>query len=277
MKTLSFARGARRAHHGGMFTVLQRMDDGAARHTQGGAPAPLRQFRPLTVLAAPRAEPAEALEEWAAGQDWIQALFSSHRRLLPGLHFTFEAESDGLYPRASHERGRLEREWLEFCEKCLPGVLAESLLDAWRSADDATSLSGFDTSFHPPAAESERSLEAGRLLLARTRGALHQGVLGRYRSMWEAGSTPGHFIAVWAAVARFFQLSLGAYLTEYLRLEWDMARQSLACGGRALGLEELAGLASALIRGRPAGLELLQEPVTAPPASSAGGSRGALP
>lgn len=260
-----------------MFTVLQRMDDGAARHTQGGALESPRALRPLTLLAAPGARPLDALEEWAAGQEWIQTLFSSHRRLLPGLHFSFEAEPTGLYPRADRERERLEKSWREFCQNHLHRHLASALLAAWRCAEDAADLSHFDANFHPPAAENTRSLEAGHLLLERTHGALHQGVLGRYRTLCAAGSTPGHFIAVWAAVARFFQLSLGTYLTEYLRLEWDTARQCLPCGGRALELEELASVASAIIRSSPSGLTLLDAAVTAPHASSADESHGALP
>jgi len=282
-----------------MFKVMQRMDDGAPPHTQGGArvcapvtrqergrTCPPRVFaarvtRPLTVLAAPRAQPAEALEAWAEAQEWIQTLFSSQRRLLPGVHFIFKTAAGGLYPRLAHERRRLEMAWRVFCAERLPGGLAETLLDAWRAAEDAEALARVDAAFHLPADESRRSMEGGRLLLERTRWAPHQGALGRYRALREAGAAPGHFIIVWAAVARFFQLGLGSYLTEYIRLEWDTARQSLACGGRALNLEEMAGLASALMRGRSAGLSLLEADeeaaVTAPPSSSAGESRGAPP
>lgn len=278
MKTLSFARGARRAHLGGMFTVLQRMDDATARHTQGGVQAPQRALRPLTLLAAPGVQPLDALEEWAAGQEWIQTLFSSHRRLLSGLHFVFMARDAGLYPRADLGRERLEKAWQDFCRNRLPTDLAAALLQAWRSATDAAELSDFDNHFTMQAAESARSLEAGHLLLARTHAARHQGVLGRYRTLCETGASPGHFIAVWAAVARFFQLSLGTYLTEYLRLEWDTARQCLPCGGHALKLEELACVASSLMRSQPTGLALLDEPIsTAPRASSADESHGALP
>jgi hypothetical protein len=254
-----------------MFRILQRMDDNTPRHSAGGAPL---SRLPVTVLADAREDALEALAGWARGLDWLQPLFAGHRHRLDALHFAFAPPvGAGLYPRAGAARAVLETQWCEFTRLDVCQRLAPRFGFVWQAAArDAQALAAADAALDFKGEEAARSLAAGRLLLERLRGARHLGLLGHYRAAWQAGRAPGHFFAAWAAVADCFQIGLAAAAAEYLRLEWQLAVARLPAG-EALSVELAGPVASFL---QAAGVPVLAG-VTAPPSSSADGSRGVLP
>lgn len=205
-----------------MLRLLQRMDDTEPRLPAGGTVSPKQPLRSLTVLADADETEGEALEDWSRGLDWVQWLFSSIRHRRDHLHFA--------KARSQPER-LLPQEWSRFAEGPLTRALAPHFRKAWQAAQglDLQGLLAADTAFSKELSteEAERSVEAGRLLLKATRQARYQGMLGHYRGACENGTTPGHFLTVWAAVAHFFQLSLASAIAEYLRLEWMMATRHL--------------------------------------------------
>jgi hypothetical protein len=254
-----------------MFRLLQRMDDNTPRHAAGGAPL---SRLPVTVLADADEDALEALAGWARGLDWLQPLFAGHRHRLDALHFAFVPPAGfGLYPRAGAARAALAAQWRDFSQADLPGRLAPRFGRVWQAAAEGVeALVAADAALDFTGEEAARSLEAGRLLLQRLQGARHLGRLGRYRAAWQEGRAPGHFLAAWAAVAGCFQIGLAAAAAEYLRLEWQLAAARLPAG-EPLSLD-LAGPVAGLLKA--AGVPVLAG-VTAPPSSSAGESRGALP
>lgn len=247
------------------------MDDNTPRHAAGGTSA---SRLPLMVLADADEDAFEALAGWARGLDWLQPLFAGHRHRLEALHFAFAPPvGTGLYPRAGVLRAALTVQWRDFIRADLPGRLAPRWGQVWRAASEGVeSLVSADAALDFSGAEAVRSLAAGRLLIERLQGARHLGRLGRYRAAWQAGRTPGHFLAVWAAVAECFQIGLAPAAAEYLRLEWQLAVARLPVG--ELLAVELASPVAGLLQA--AGVPVMMD-VTAPPSSSAGESRGALP
>ncbi len=254
-----------------MFRILQRMDDNTPRHAAGGAPL---SRLPVTVLADAHEDALEALVGWARGLDWLQPLFAGHRHRLDALHFVFAPPAGaGLYPRAGAARAALSAQWRDFSQTDLPGRLAPRFGRVWQAAaQSAEALVSADAALDFPDEEAARSLAAGRLLLERLQGARHLGRLGRYRAAWQAGRTPGHFLAAWAAVADCFQIGLAATTAEYLRLEWQLAVARLPAGEPSS--VELAGPVAGFLQA--AGVPVLAG-VTAPPSSSADESLGVLP
>lgn len=249
------------------------MDDNTPRHAAGGAGL---SRLPVTVLADAHEDALEALAGWARGLDWLQPLFAGHRHRLDALHFAFAPPAGaGLYPRAGAARAALAAQWRDFTQTDLPGRLASRFGRVWQAAaQGAEALVAADAALDFTGEEAARSLAAGRLLLDRLQGARHLGRLGRYRAAWQAGRTPGHFFAAWAAVADCFQIGLAAAVAEYLRLEWQLAVAHLPSEpGLPAPLEWAAPVASFL---QAAGVPVLTA-VTAPPSSSAGESRGVLP
>lgn len=247
------------------------MDDNTPRHAAGGAPL---SRLPVTVLADAQEDALEALAGWARGLDWLQPLFAGHRHRLAALHFSFVPPAGaGPYPRASAARAALEARWREFTQVDVSRRLAPRFGFVWQAAArDAQALAAADAALDFEGKEAARSLAAGRLLLERLQGARHLGRLGRYRAAWQAGRAPGHFLAAWAAVADCFQIGLAAAAAEYLRLEWQLAVARLPAG-EPLSVELAGSVASFL---QAAGVPVLAG-VTAPPSSSAAGSRGVLP
>lgn len=226
------------------------MDDTEPRlPAAGGAVLPRPALRSLTVLADADETEAEALDDWARGLDWVQWLFSSIRHRRDHLHF--------VTARSPSER-RLPQEWSRFAEGSLTRVLAPHFREAWQAAQalDLPALLAVDAAFSKrlDAEEAERSVEAGRLLLKATRQARYQGMLGHYRTACESGTTPGHFLTVWAAVAQFFQLSLASAIAEHLRLEWMMAARHLPVTPE---IENLAPLTARLMQPQAAELRVM--------------------
>lgn len=247
------------------------MDDNTPRHATGGAPL---SRLPVTVLADAEEDELEALAGWARGLDWLQPLFAGHRHRLDALHFAFVPPAGaGLYPRVGAARAALAAQWRDFTQTDLPGRLAPRFGRVWQAATvGVEALVAADAALDFTGGDAARSLAAGRLLLDRLQGARHLGRLGRYRAAWQAGRTPGHFLAAWAAVADCFQIGLTAAAAEYLRLEWQLAVARLPVG-EPLSVE-LAGPVAVFLQA--AGVPVLAG-VTAPPSSSAGESRGVLP
>jgi hypothetical protein len=231
-----------------MFRLLQRMDDATPRSTEGGGGGTRPLLKPLTVLAAADETPAEAVESWARGLDWVQWMFSSIRNRMQALYLEHPLEEPEL----------------------LLQPLTEHLLQAWRAAEagDADALQTLDGALSEAMTEEvmKRSQAAGVLLLRSTRGARYQGVLGRYRRACEEGATPGHFLTVWAAVGHFFQLAPANLIAEYLRLE-------LAFGsglGEAMAESPIiARLTSSLLRQSGADLRLFAAAADFPDAACA--------
>ena len=227
------------------------MDDSEPRRDEAGAhPPSLQILSPVTVLADGDETAAEALEDWSRGLDWVHWLFSSVRQRLPHLHFA-PPSLTRLHGSATVAQLRLASAWDAFAETTLVHVLGPAMTAAWQAVQrgDATALMNLDRGLAAqlPGAMVQPSLEAGSLLLRSTRGARYQGMLGRYRSAQEEGSTPGHFIFVWAAVGHFFQLGRTNVIAEYLRLEWDMAARHVCRDAQPLSLEKLTRLTSRLM------------------------------
>lgn len=200
-------------------------------------PPPLRS---LTILADANETETEALEDWARGLDWVQWLLSSIRHRRDHLHW-----QGSRSPSAK----LLTQEWARFADASLSRTLAPHLREVWQAVQtsDLSAMLAADAAFSrvltPEQAES--SAEAGRLLLKATRQARYQGQLGHYRTACENGTTAGHFLTVWGAVAHFFQLSFASTIAEYLRLEWAMATRHLPI---TPDVPSLAELTSAVMR-----------------------------
>jgi hypothetical protein len=231
METLSFA-GFQQSHDiSRMFRLLQRMDDTEPRLPAGGVQPPLRS---LTVLADPNETETEALEDWARGLDWVQWLLSSIRQRMEHLHCTTS--------RPASEK-LLCQEWSRFTENSLTTSVAPHFREVWQAVHSSNlqALLAADAAFSKSlsAEEAERSVEAGRLLLKATNKARYQGLLGHYRNACENGTSHGHFLTLWAAVADFFQLSLASAIAEYLRLEWAMATRHLPVTPELVNLPQI--------------------------------------
>lgn len=243
-----------------MIRLLQRMDDTPPRHDPGAVPGPPPPLHAVTVLADAD-EPVEtALEDWSRGLDWVQWLFSSIRQRLSGIHFhAADLPRPTLYPRAPITGQALAARWESFVQVELKGPLSVALIHAWQAArdQDLPRLLELDAALVLEHHARAGSAEAGARLLLGTRGARYQGLLGRYRSVHEAGQTPGHFFIVWAAVGHFFQLSLAAVIAEYIRLEWDLATRHLTTPAPPLSAATIATLTGHLMHSQAVGLRLL--------------------
>ncbi len=172
-----------------------------------------------TVLAFDRVTP---VEELADGLAWVRWLLQSVRA---------RREQVAFHP-PSLKGATIHARWEEFATAWFAPLLGPHMKEAWQHAffRDLDALVECDRALDSalPEAFRERSREAGAVLLRSTRGARYQGVLGHYRAAVEAGSTPGNFIIVWAAVGNFFQLSLSNVLAEYLRMEWEMGTREFS-------------------------------------------------
>ena len=157
---------------------------------------------------------AETVKGHDEGLEWVRWLFQSVRSQSEALLFQSHADS----------RVALIADWQRFIDLSFLPVVAPALLAAWKAAseNDDRRLRILDRELcsRITAEECGRSLAAGALLLEQTRGAKYQGVLGRFRHLFEAGETSGHLAMVWAAVAVLFQLPPADLLVEYLREEW---------------------------------------------------------
>jgi hypothetical protein len=218
-----------------MLRLLQRMDDTEPRLPAAGTSAPASLPRPSISIVAKADEPVvDALEDWARGLDWVQWLLSGIRQRMDHLHF--------VSVRTSETR-RLHLDWHRFAESSLKGTLAPHFHQAWQAVHqpDLSALLSADEALGSTLSEEEcaRSLEAGRLLLKATNRARYQGILGHYRRACDSGTTPGHFLILWAAVAHFFQLSLASAIGEYLRLEWALATRHLPVAPAMSNLPQL--------------------------------------
>jgi hypothetical protein len=218
-----------------MFRLLQRMDDAAPRHAEGGGGVQLHVLKPVTVLADADETAAEALEDWARGLDWVHWLFSSVRHRMESLY--------------------LEDEWQATDSRL--SELGSHLIHAWQAAEagDLDELLRLDCELAQawPACLTTRSLRAGELLRRSTKGARYQGVLGRLRTACDEGKSPGHFLTVWAAVGHFFQLSVANVVAEYLRLELRMRGEDTTPEAVA----KITGMTSQLLRADGVGLRLV--------------------
>lgn len=214
-------------------------------------PSPLRLLKSVTVLAEAEETPANALEDWSRGLDWVRWLFSSVRQRLEHLHFTGPEGPLAALASDRERQLRLSIAWEAFAAAELQPLLGPTLHRAWHAAQSGRLedllRADRDLTAHLPAARAQASLEAGSILLRSTRGARYQGLLGRYRLAQEEGGTPGHFIIVWPLVAHFFQLGLTNVFAEYLRLEWDMAARHGLREPPALSLATITRLTARLI------------------------------
>lgn len=164
----------------------------------------------LTVLPTPedRRGDAEIVEEWARGLEWVNWLLGSVR-----------ARSEHVVLNGGG--------WQGFTEGAFRQTVGPALEKAWSAAHagDLPGLLAADAlmSEQLSAAEAQRSIQAGAVLLKSTRKARYQGVLGHFRDRITAGASPGHLATVWAAVGHLFHLSLANVIAEYLRLEWEIS------------------------------------------------------
>jgi len=189
----------------------------------------------ITLLPAPHdtADDQQVIEDWSRGLDWVKWLLGSVRARVEVLL----VEDAG--------------EWNAVAESVLREAIGPALKSAWQSAH-ANDLAGLIaassrlSSQLSPAA-SQRSLQAGAVLLKSTKHARYQGVLGRLREAVEQGRCDGHIAIVWAAVGHFFQLSLTNVIAEYLRLEWDMAARDSHLQVPYAGKFSIAGITSRIM------------------------------
>jgi urease accessory protein UreF len=235
METFQVAGSKQTRHTSLMLRLLQRMDDTEPRLPAAGKSLQSRpELTPISVVAEADESRLDALEDWARGLDWVQWLLSGIRQRMDHLHFVSVR---------SAETRRLHLDWHRFAESSLKGTLAPSFHLAWQAVHqpDLSALFAADEALSKTLSdeESTRSLEAGRLLLKATNRARYQGILGHYRKACETGTTPGHFLILWAAVAHFFQLSLASSIAEYLRLEWALATRHLSATPTMTNLPQL--------------------------------------
>ncbi len=183
---------------------------------------PLR--RPQSPPAVPLDLRLHAPVEGASGDDadglaWVRWLFQSVRARRTAL----------VFQTGAVERVLALADWRQFAEDIFIPFLAPSLLLGWRSTHqgDDGALVACDLDLHSrlPAVPAERSITAGAILLAQTRGAKYQAALGRFRVRVEGGESSGHLAVVWSAVAALFQIPPLDLLSEYLREEWIVATQ----------------------------------------------------
>jgi hypothetical protein len=232
-----------------MIRLLQRMDDAEPRLPAGGesTPPPLRN---LTVLAEAQEPEEEAVEDFARGLEWVRWLLAGIRRKNLAIH---------CRPLRTARAGTAHALWSDFGHQRLPTSLRAHFLQAWQASakGDLQAVIAADLAFTASLSEDEsnRSTQAGELLLQATRHARYQGWLGRYRVVCQAGESPGHFLTVWAGVAHFFQLSLASAAAEYLRLEWEMLTWNLP--GIAM-TDDLPALASRMIETSQRELRLVE-------------------
>ena len=171
----------------------------------------------------PRSEPPgpelslhteESPREHEESLAWVRWMFQSIRLRCGAV----------VFETATEDRAGVIADWQAFAEGPWRGVIAPSLLRGWKSASEGD-VAGLLAECEAlgaalPEAARERSATAGELLLRATRGALHSGVLGRFREAVEHQRTDSHLAVVWATVAVLFQLPPSDLLTEYLREEW---------------------------------------------------------
>lgn len=189
----------------------------------------IRRF-PLRADAA-RGATAPLLQVASATQDgeedlaWVGWMFQSARLRCGSL----------IFDSKEVERAALLEDWGRFVRGIwLPGV-APVMLKCWRAAldgdDETVAKAGLELKRGMSGSALERSVAAGRWLLAGTRGAKHQGALGRYRQKVEEGLQEPHLPVVWALLAALFQLPALDMLTAVLAEEWRAAAQD--CVSRA--------------------------------------------
>ena len=206
--------------------------------------------RSTLILLSSHESLAAAVEEWSTSEDWVRWIFSGIRARMETLTAGREVLQTELAVR---------RAWQEFTQRIAAPDAATAIhrlwhsvqagdADAWREAEGA-----WHDSFTGDPTVAGRSIAAGELLLSATRGARHQGLLGRIRTRVEEGSANGHILPVWLAVGSFFQLGLAPIIAEYLRLEWEMLSRRVPGGVlEPLGSIGLTGLTSRILQGAPA-------------------------
>ena len=197
--------------------------------------------RPTLILLSSQASLPAAVEEWAADEDWVRWLFS-------GIRARMEVLTAGAEVLATE--GAVRAAWQEFAQRLVGPESVALIHQVWRAVQrgDADEWLQADTSWLQGAAASAsaRSMEAGALLFAATRGARYQGILGRIRALVDEGRGKGHVLPVWLAVGSFFQLGLAPILAEYLRLEWEMLSRRVPGGV----LEPLGGIGLTALTGQ---------------------------
>lgn len=151
------------------------------------------------------------IEEWSQGLEWVHWLLSGVRARSERLVF-----GGGV--------------WAEYAQGAFRAAIGPGLQKAWSAAHsgDLSGLLAADRSLDAllEPADAQRSKHAGAVLLAGTRQARYQGVLGHFRDQIGSGQSSGHLAVVWAAVGHFFHLSLANVIAEYLRLEWEIGTRS---------------------------------------------------
>lgn len=136
----------------------------------------------------------------------------------------------GVLLARTSDKDSVHKLWRAFVTEKMP-ALGTLLLDARHAMDarDVVALvrvSNEGAKLFTPE-ECQRSMEAGELLLKRTRAARYQGALGHLRESIERGECEPHIFVVWPCLASLFQLSAATMLAEYLRLEWETATRDL--------------------------------------------------
>lgn len=181
-------------------------------------PSPQGQLKPLKVELSLHTEVGEESSE--EQREWVRWIFQSIRSRCHGMAFLSTATG----------RVELLDDWKIFAEQSWFLILAPKLLQAWHEAvkGDQASLMLLNQALTKelPTDASERSLEAGAILLEKTRGAKYQGVLGRFRECLAQEASDVHAILVWSGISVLFQLPVADVLIEYLREEWLAGSQS---------------------------------------------------
>lgn len=186
------------------------------------------------------------LQELAGGLSWVRWLLQSVRARCDHVCF---------HP-ASLSGPDVQTRWEQFGSLHFEPLIGPHIMQAWNAAAarHPEALIALDVALDARLSRSvaRRSREAGEVLLNTTRGARYQGVLGHFRTAVADGAAPGHFLAVWAAVGNFFQLSLTNVLAEYLWLEWELGTREFSHVTMPEGAGSISSLASAVLNGAAA-------------------------
>ncbi len=180
------------------------------------------------------------LAEQGRGLDWVHWLMRSLRH-----------KCDGIVLERPETKTALVTDWKEFVNNRFMPLIAPVLVKTFRALaaknmDEVRAQEGLLES-KLKKAEADRSRQAGTILLARTRGARHQGVLGLYRESVKKGESAGHVAIAWPAVAHLFQLSIATMLAEYLRLEWETAAREMDNASAPTGMVSIPRVVEAVL------------------------------
>jgi hypothetical protein len=171
----------------------------------------------ITLLVCAGTDPGEALQDWARGPGWVRWMFTSIHSRLDTLH------ARGPAPDSAPA---LDLAWRQYCLELFIPSLAPLLgaMSAAAAAGHTRRLRQLATRLHEclPVQAREHGETAGRALLSATRGALHQGILGKHRAAVEEETCPAQFLPVWAALGSLFHVGQAGLISQYLSLEWEM-------------------------------------------------------